>query len=319
METYKYYKTTLGAISSLLIAIMLLTLSACGNKQADDETQSNVIKEKKIGVLLVSHGSPSKNWRNNLLDLEKSVRETILKETSAQGVATAFMEYNGPSIATQLRKFDKDNFSDIIIVPIFLTVSPHSFEDIPTIVGLKESPQSMETLKIEKIERYIAKAKIHITPLLDFSDILEKNILRRVQALSKDPKNEGMVLVGYGDNDYDKEWGELFESIAKDVNTKTGIAEYTYAWCGHIAHYSSEPTTKAIEKILSKKEAAIVIPVLVAYDENFQIRIIGGGVEKVDNYKQKVIYKPDAILPDDNINQWVIETTKDYVQKIQKD
>jgi sirohydrochlorin ferrochelatase len=65
-------------------------------------------------------------------------------------VKTAFMEYTEPSIATRLKEFDKENYSDVILVPVFLTVSSHSFDDIPTLIGQKDDPKSIELFKIEK-------------------------------------------------------------------------------------------------------------------------------------------------------------------------
>ena len=309
----------MNKIKISLIAITLFSIigifQSCNSNT--DKNKKTVEKDNnKIGILLVNHGSRSETWRNSLLELEKNVTDAILKDSLIKGITTAFMEYTEPSIATRLKEFDKNGFTDIVIIPIFLTVSPHSFEDIPTIVGLKESPTSMETLKIEKIERYKPNAKIHLTPLLDFTKILQKNILRRVKKLSKNPKNEGLVLIGYGDTEYNTEWENLFENIAKYVKSETGISEYSYGWCGHIVHYDPKKTTEATEKVLLKKEKAIVIPVLVSHDEYFQINIIGKGVEKVKNYKEKVIYNPDAILPDENINNWVINITKEYVTKI---
>lgn len=299
---------------SVLFSIILLFLSCKSNTDNKDKAEKTV--SQKIGVLLVNHGSRSETWRNSLIELERRVTDSILKDGSVQGITTAFMEYTEPSIATRLKEFDKNGFTDIIIIPIFLTVSPHSFEDIPTIVGLKDSPVSVETLKIEKIERYTPNATMHLTPLLDFTEILQKNILRRVKSLSKNPKNEGLVLIGYGDTAYNTEWENLFDNIGKYVNNEIGISEYSYDWCGHIAHYDPNKTTKATEKVLLKKEKAIVIPVLVSHDEEFQINIIGKGVENVKNYKKNVTYRPDAILPDENINNWVIRITKEYVEKI---
>lgn len=301
-------------IMTVVVLSAIFSIQSCSSNSADETSK----EEQKIGLLLVNHGSRSETWRNALLDLEKEVTNEILKKGDIKGVKTAFMEYNEPSIATRLREFDKDGFTDVILVPIFLTVSPHSFEDIPTIIGQKEDPHSMEMLKIEKIERYTPKAKTYITPLLDFNDILEKNILRRVQALSKNPEKEGLVLIGYGDESYDKEWGQLFDNVAEYVKEKTGISAHSYGWCGHIAHYNPEETTKAINKVLETKEVAVVVPVLVAHDEMFQIQIIGGGIQKVENHTEKVIYKPDAILPDKNVENWVIEITDEYVKKAQK-
>ena len=271
---------------------------------------------QKIGVLLVNHGSHSATWRQALLDLEARVRDSILASGTIEGVKTAHMEYTEPSIATQMKAFDNEGFSNIIIVPIFLTISSHSFDDIPTIIGQKEDPQLVASLAEEKIECYKAQAKTHITPLLDFSNVLPKNVLRRSRELSKQPEKEGLVLIGYGDQAYDTEWKELFNKVADHVKENIGISEHTYGWCGHLVHYNPEETVKAINAVLEKKEKAVVIPVLVAYDEMFQKNIIGRGIESMTEYKEKILYKPDAILPDTDIDDWVIQISKSYAREI---
>lgn len=298
-----------------IVVTILTLLNACNTANGKVNTDVTT-STKKIGVLLVNHGSRSETWRKALMDLEKSVQSKILVDGKISGTKTAHMEYTEPSIASRLKEFDAEGYTDLIIVPIFLTVSPHTFDDIPTIIGQKEDPQSKEMLKIEKIETYTPKAKTYITPNLDFTDILKKNVTRRVKELSKDATNEGLVLIGYGDETYDKEWGDLFNTVAEHVKKEIGITEHSYGWCGHIAHYDSQKTTDAINTVLKKKDKAVVIPVLVAHDENFQIKIIGGGVEKVKNSKEKVYYTPDAILPDPNVEQWVIDITKEYLNKI---
>lgn len=288
----------------LLLSLFVIVLNAENNSS------------KKIGVLLVNHGSHSETWRNALIALEDSVKEEILNNKNIRGIKTAFMEYNEPSIATRLKEFDFENYSDVILVPIFLTVSSHSFDDIPTIIGRKNDKHSLELLKIEKIRRYTPKANVHITPLLDFTDILQKNVVKRVKSLSKNINEEGLVLIAYGDKTYNKEWSELLEKVGKNVEENIGIKKFSYGWCGHVAHYNSDSTTVAINEVLEEKDKAIVIPILVAHDEMFQIQIIGDGIAKIKNAKEKVIYRPDSILPDVNIQNWVIDITKDYVDKI---
>ncbi|MBN8695564.1 MAG: cobalamin biosynthesis protein CbiX [Bacteroidetes bacterium] len=305
------------AISKIFFIITIIAggiLSSCNTKKEKEEENKQT---QKIGVLLVNHGSRSETWRKALMNLEEEVKEQILSSGKVKGTKTAHMEYTEPSIATRLKEFDAEGYTDIIIIPVFLTVSPHTFDDIPTIIGMKEDPQSKEMLKVEKIECYKPKARTHITPNLDFTDILKKNILRRAKELSQDPANEGLVLIGYGDETYDKEWGELFDKVAESVKQEIGISEHSYGWCGHIVHYDSEKTTEAINAVLQKKKKAIVIPVLVAHDENFQIKIIGGGIEKVNDNKNKVIYKPNAILPDPNVEKWVIDISAEYAAKIE--
>lgn len=305
-------------VIALVIFASTIGFMACnkGENDKSEKTLENAQNAKKIGVLLVNHGSHSPTWRKALTDLEATVQGKILESGVVSGTKTAHMEYTEPSIATQLKAFDKEGYTDVIIVPVFLTVSPHTFDDIPTIIGQKEDPQSKENLKIEKIERYTPKAKTHITPNLDFTNILKQNVLRRTKELSKDSENEALVLIGYGDETYDKEWGVLFDDVAEYVKNETKIGAHTYGWCGHIAHYSSDKTTEAVNNALKMKSKAVVIPVLVAHDENFQIKIIGGGIEKVKDYKSKVIYKPDAILPDPNVEQWVINISSEYANKV---
>jgi len=263
----------------------------------------------------VNHGSHSETWRQALTDLESRVRNGVMADGRIQGMRTAFMEYTEPSIATQLKQFDAEGFTDIIIVPIFLTVSPHTHNDIPNIIGQKEDARTIEMLNAEKIERYRPRARTYTVPNLDFTDILMRNVAHRVKELSMHSEREGLVLIGYGDETYEKEWGDLFDRVANYVNQEVGVSDYTYGWCGHIVRYSPEKTTEAVERILSRKEKAIVIPVLVAHDEMFQVRIIGRGIDQVSN-RASVVYRPDAILPDVNVEQWVIDITAEYLNLI---
>lgn len=297
--------------SLIFFVIIVITTWSCAKK----ENNSQTLQKKKIGVLIVSHGSHSEQWRQMLLAIEDSVKSTILKNPDISTVRSAFMEYNEPSIATRMKEFDKEGFTDVVVVPAFLTVSNHSFDDIPNIVGLKEIPLGIENLKKEKIEVYKAKANVVITPLLDFPKILGDNLVRRVKKISTDPENEACVLVAYGDEKYMEEWTNMMKRMENDIQAATGINKFGYAWCGHLVHYKTEPTTTAIEEVLKSKKKALVVPVLVAIDEMFQVKIIGGAIDNVKE-KQRVTYKPDAILPDQNVQDWIIDISNKTVAEI---
>jgi hypothetical protein len=300
-----------------IFVILINTQFSCKPKSAHSSTLAT--SQKKIGVLMVNHGSRSATWRQALLDLESQVKPSIKSSGIVQETKTAFMEYTEPSIATRLKEFDAEGFTDVIIIPIFLTVSSHSFDDIPTIIGKKEDAQSLETLKVDNIERYTPKAQTHITPLLDFTDILKKNILRRTLTLSENPTKEGLVLMAYGDATYNKEWTALLNDVGEYVKSNTGIAKHSYGWCGHVAHYNPDSTTVAINRVLKEKETALVVPVLVAHDEMFQVKIIGDGISNIKKSKEKVRYVADAILPDTNVEKWVIDVANQYITKVQNE
>lgn len=308
MNTYRNLFFTAALLSGLFFS------SSCNT----ESRSQHAVSTNKTGVLLVNHGSHSATWRQALLDLETAVKDSLLSTGLIQGTRTAYMEYTQPSIATQLKAFDAEGYTDVIIVPIFLTVSSHSFDDIPTIIGQKEDPQSLETLKIEKIKRYTPKSRVHITPLLDFTDVLKQNILRRTKSLSKNPEEEGLVLIAYGDETYMKEWTNLMHSVGNYVKDKAGINAYSYGWCGHVAHYNPDSTTVAINRVLKLKKQAIVVPVLVAHDEMFQVKIIGDGINKTGKNKSRITYVPDSILPDPTIEKWVIDVATEYARKIQQ-
>ncbi len=294
-------------LSLLIILPFLVLFSSCGK-----ETPKKDIK--KIGVLLVNHGSVAKSWRKMLLNVEEQVKEEILANPKISKVTTAFMEYTEPSIATRMREFDKEGYDEVIVIPIFLTVSSHYSHDIPVILGVSADPKAKEyMIGKEKIDVYKPKARVSIAPPLDYSTILKKNVERRVKALSEDPDNEGVLLVAYGDAQYNQQWEEMVDSIGKYLKIKTGHNSIAYSWCGHLVGYSPEPTVKGIEKLMELEDRVIVIPILVGNDPYFQKEIIQKAVDLV---KGNVAYTQDAILPDDNLNKWVIDITNKTAENL---
>ncbi|GJM63292.1 sirohydrochlorin chelatase [Persicobacter diffluens] len=298
----------------LLMTALIMTIFGCQSTKKSEGKVSG--DQPKVGVLLVNHGSVSKNWRQMLLDIEKEVEGDIMADGRVSEVRTAFMEYTEPSIASQLKAFDQEGYDEVVIVPIFLTISSHTNSDIPNICGLANNPEVQKELAKEKIEIYRARARVTIAPLLDYPSVLKKNIARRVAALSDGSGNEGVALIAYGDADFNQQWEEMVEDIGKYLKVQTGIGSISYGWCGHLVRYSSEPTKKAIEQVLELEEKAIVIPILVANDEYFQGEIIQNGVDAIADSETKVAYKQDAILPDANINKWVVDITQKTVDGI---
>lgn len=289
---------------TILIATGLLVLSC--NSAPKTSTESPSSDESKTGVLIVSHGSHSANWRKMLLDVETRVESEIM-DLGVNEVRSAFMEYTEPSIANQLKAFDEAGFSEVIIVPLFLTVSTHTADDIQNIIGMQSNPEVLATLEEEGIEVYKPKAALTLTPLLDFPGYLKKNVTRRYQGLSEDKSTEGVVLVAYGSKPYEQQWTELIMDIGKYLKAQTEMDYISYSWCGHIVHFDPKPTASAIDQILSVKEKAVVIPILVAVDEKFQDGNIKQGIETADPTGERVIYEADAILPDPDIDRWVID------------
>ncbi len=297
----------------LFVSSLFLITTSC---QKNDKEVVSGEKETKTAVLLVNHGSHSKIWRDMLMDLEKEVKDDLLANPNIDEVRSAFMEYNEPSIATRMKEFDKEGFDEVVVVPIFLTVSSHYSHDIPVILGINSDPKAKELMvEKEKIEVYKAKARVSIVPPLDYTTLLKKNVERRVKALSENADNEGVLLVAYGDAMYNQQWEEMVEEIGKYLKVKTGHESIAYAWCGHLVDYSTEPTENGINQLFELEDKAIVIPVLVANDPYFQNDIIQTAVDNVEN-ASNVLYTQDAILPDANLNTWVVDIANQTVNNL---
>lgn len=296
----------LPSYAILLVLMMGFFPSCAENKAENTEAVSGSFSHPRIGVLLVSHGSRSVRWREMLVDVEEAVRREIMDLPDVTGLKTAFMEFSEPSIATQLKVFDDEGVTDIIIVPLLLRVSSHSFDDIPTIIGQKEDALSVASLRSEGIARYKPRAQVTMTPLLDYPALLRDNVTRRVRALSSDPENEGIVLVAYGSQAYNTEWESLLTELSENISSQTAVTACTHAWCGHLVHYSRQPTIDAISEILTTRDRVLVIPLLVAEDDFFQGEIIGGAVQD-SGFGDRVVYRGDSVLPDENLNNWIVD------------
>lgn len=266
----------------------------------------------KTAILLINHGSRSPAWRRLLLDVHREVGDRLLAIPGVGQVRTAFMEYTEPSIATQLRAFDRDGIERVIVVPLLLTISDHSFDDIPAICGMSDDAERIAELEAEKIEIYSPRARLDFAPLLDFSGLVQRNTARRVNAIlgrrgeSGGEVSHGLVLVGYGSAEFNDDWDRFFSEIRNYAETELGIAESAHAWCGHLVSYSRQPTIDAIESVLERTDRVIVLPVLIAYDPMFQDKIIGRAASRCAE-PDRVLYRPDSILPEPEVGHWVIE------------
>lgn len=260
----------------------------------------------RTGILLVNHGSRSPVWRKMLLDVQAEVAEQLLRIDDVAQVRTGFMEYTEPSIATQLRELDAAGIERVLVVPLLLTISDHSFDDIPAICGQSDDGELVARLASENIEVHRPAAQVSFSPLLDFSGLVRSNLVRRVRpVMGPDAPSTGLVLVGYGSAEYDDDWQRFFTSTRAAAEADLGIQASAHAWCGHLVDYGRTPTLEAINAMLERTDRVVVLPQLVSYDPMFQERIIGRAVRECAD-PSRVLYTNDAILPEPAVGEWVV-------------
>ena len=249
------------------------------------------------------------------------VPDDLLAIPGVAQVRTAYMEYSEPSIATQLKAFDADGITDVLVIPLLLTVSDHSLDDIPAICGQSHDPKLLAQLASENIEVYHPKADIKFSPTLDFSGLVRANLARRAAKLlgkgTSDGTRTGLVLVGYGSAEFDDEWTAFFEETRRHAEEDLGVSASTHAWCGHLVDYSRKPTVDAINKMLEQTDQVVVVPQLVSYDPMFQERIVGRATKESAD-PSRVLYGADAILPDPEVGNWVVRISNELLNAQEK-
>jgi hypothetical protein len=128
-------------------------------------------------------------------------------------------------------------------------------------------------------------------------------------------ENMGVVLVGYGDQAFGQQMESIMSGIGRYLKVKTDIDNVGFAFCGKPADYQGTPVVEAINEMFKLDKEVIVIPVLLAFDEMLQTNAIQGAVNAIET-SSKVRFKPDALLPDKGINDWVIERVQEASQRI---
>ncbi len=296
----------------IAIASMTLLLTGCGQST---EPAASADDELKIGVLLINHGSEQKAWRDMLVDVEKVVDDKLLALPNVAGVKTAFNEYTEPSLATQMKAFDDEGYDEVIALPLFLTVGGHTNSDLPNGLGLKNDKDVLESLPKEGVPVYRPRARVTLLETIDATEFLKVNILRRTKSLLDadgiDGSEVGVTLAAYGDAGFNQQWEELMAELGTHLKENLDIDIVNSAWSGHLVNYSIEPTKQAINQILEEKQKNVLISVYVAYDYMFQRDIIGEAGRQSIRPDDVLYNEPEAILPDDNLNDWVVQSIEE--------
>jgi len=230
----------------------------------------------------------------------------------------AFISESKPTIADQMRYFDAEAFDEVLIVPLFIAVESERMNHyLHYLAGIRSDAAQIKQLQKEGHDIYYPRARISITPALDQSGVLKKNVLRRVLELQGDDSGEdmGIILVGYGDQTFGYQMQTMMEGIGRYLKIKSEIDTVGYAFCGDLVDYSGEPIVEAINQVLELEDEVLVVPVLLAVDEMLQINTIGAAVNAVPT-ASRLRYEPTAVLPDENVDEWVIKQVGDGVKRI---
>ena len=292
----------------LLIIILLLTTNT-------------INAQEKLGLVIITHGSPRPQWNSPVLNLEQEVKDIMSQKGNNQfsAIRVALMEFNEPSINTVIKDFEKIGIDKVYAIPLLIAPSGHSLFDIPTILGLYSDKDILNEIKGEGTDIVDTKIKITVGPTLNNSDVLKTAMLNRFNELSTTPNSEGVVLLAHGDRNFEPIWSSMCEEIGNYICAKTGIEYFDYSFVEIGQSFATEGVS-AILKSADKKEKTIVIGLYLSMGvdnmaTNSALFMMGKKIETEKLFADKNIhFAKNGILPNKQISEWIVDIALEWVE-----
>ncbi|MDD2245576.1 MAG: CbiX/SirB N-terminal domain-containing protein [Proteiniphilum sp.] len=293
-----------------IISILLVVLSI------------NCLAEDKTGLLIIAHGSPSKQWNQPVLNMEDSVKSLLQARqvTGFDEVRVALMEFTEPSVATVVKEMENKGITKIYALPLFIAPSGHSVYDIPSILGLYYNKKTGDALKEEKTEIVDSKAKITVGPTLNYGTVIQEILLERVKELSEDPHNEALVILAHGSENFYSCWQNIANKAGNFILAKTGIEYFKNAFV-EVGQSFAVNGINAILDASSQKNKVIVVGMYLAsgvekMPQRSGIMMMGRSVESKEMLKGKnIVYSNKGLLPNAKITGWIVDRAVEWLKQ----
>ena len=273
----------------------------------------------KTALVVIAHGSPMANWRQPVLALESKI-DSGLKERGINGISqvrVAMMEYTEPSVASVIKECEAQGADTIFALPLFIAPSSHSEEDLPNILGLKFTPSAREELAEEGTTLVNSKCHIILGPTLYSTDIIEHIMANNVKRMSKDPKNEALLLLAHGDPERIGFWQMLLYRTCEYIKQETGI-DYADGELIAMGTGMEKEVLPLLEKAAKSKKHILVQGIYLTSTIAGMAR--RNDMEEKQAYIVKdnnvdIVYSNEGILPNasNDVATWIVERTMDFL------
>jgi cobalamin biosynthesis Co2+ chelatase CbiK len=274
---------------------------------------TNIFSNEKAGLLIITHGSPSNQWNQLIFDLENQVKKSlkIKKITDFDEVRVAFMEFTGPSISAVVKDMEDKGINTIFALPLFIAPSEHSLYEIPTVLGLYYDEKTVSELEEKKITCVETNVKITLGLSLDFKNVIKNILLDKVRQISDNPKEEALVILAHGDENFNNIWEKLINETGGFISEQIGIEYFDKAFVG-IGQSFDVNGVKPILRAAGEKERVIVMGMYLAMGVENMAKTSGYFMNehttKINNlFEGKNIYfAKEGLLPNQRITQWIV-------------
>ena len=215
------------------------------------------------GLLLIAHGSPSRQWNEPVLELGRRVAAEAQKQGRFRAVRTAMLEAAQPDVATAVAELEREGCDRIVAVPLFIAPSGHSHFDVPAVLGIYSSPTTVAALAEEGAVAARPSVPVTLTQTLSEGRLLATYTLDEVRKLSTSPGDEALVLLAHGDSDHGPLVDRLMRQIATYCCGQAGISYGDWAYVAVGQEYLSRGVP-VIQNALKHRKRVLVVGVYLS-------------------------------------------------------
>lgn len=257
------------ALAALLSCLAFGTpqVSAHSPKKESAATPSAVElvpRGEKTALLLVFHGSPAPSWAKFTGKMVDRVRELNEKNPVFAVVEGAQMEFSkAPNdIASAYKRIEEKGCDAVVAVPVFIYPTSHVQFDVASILGIYASAETRAALAEEGIAVVRSKIPTVATPTLSSGDLLKNFVVAEARSISKEPKNERLLVIAHGDEGY----AGLVDSLNEDAlqaAAELGFDRVDSAFCG-IGQTFAENVKPIVEANDRDGKKTLIVAIYVA-------------------------------------------------------
>jgi CbiX protein len=261
-------------------------------------------------LLIIAHGSRSAAWNHAIETFCSDIAAPAYADKRIDKVRWCYLEHAQPTIKMALEHYCHDSDTEIIALPLFLSISSHVGTDIPneieTVAQFVERREGMVTYECNGIPIIL----LDPPPTLD---VLSNNIKRRIRRLDVSMKESGLLVVYYGSSKYQRQWNHLAFNVQSRLLEYFPHTQVNWGYGGEAVDFAAEPLADILKEMLKIVQPVIIEPALVAVGI-VQNKIIPEAIGQVDAGKD-IIYSGDAILPDSELEQYVLNYVHECIQR----
>lgn len=301
----------------LILAAVILSSFSC--------TKSTTQKNNDYGVLVLAHGSRDDAWDNSIHEVIKSVEESYPTQV-------AFGMANPTTMQPAIDSLEQSGVKKIVVVQLFVSSHSPIIRQNEYLLGIRDSLADAPMLMMhhmmpskdesndmgaemshskedKKLNQLDINADIILTDPLDDHELVAGILMDRINALSKNPAKETILIVAHGPNSEqdNQNWVKSMESLAQQIDATASEENKSFKNIDYftvrddanpeIYEQAKEHFRNAVIEA-NKDGEAIVIPLLMAQ----------GGVEA--RYVKRLeglsyVWSGETLLPHANMAKFV--------------